>query len=151
MLGVWTFSSPQHLHLAGAERGLWTDSSSIGNRTIERTVNVLSALYARTKSKPHWGSGDISVVRAPDSWLKGRGFESLQEQWENFLLQGQLSVRTLILVSVRTLRRTMIRFLIEHLVRRIWFGQSRHYFILNWLVMRCKLRPELAADAQQTA
>ena len=44
---------------------------------------------------------------------------------------------------LRTLRRTMIRFLIEHLVRRIWFGQSRLYFILNWLVMRCKLRPKL--------
>ena len=52
---------------------------------------------------------------------------------------------------LRTLRRTMIRFLIEHLLRRIWFGQSKLYFILNWLVMRCKLRPELAADAQQTA
>ena len=52
---------------------------------------------------------------------------------------------------LRTLRRTMIRFLIELLVRRIWFGQSKLYFILNWLVMRCKLRPELAADAQQTA
>ena len=37
------------------------------------------------------------------------------------------------------------------LVRRIWFWQSKLYFILNWLVMRCKLRPELAADAQQTA
>ena len=54
---------------------------------------------------------------------------------------------------LRTLRRTMIRFLIiiELLVRRIWFGQSKLYFILSWLVMRCKLRPELAADAQQTA
>ena len=52
---------------------------------------------------------------------------------------------------LRTLRRTMIRFLIELLVRRIWFGQSKLYFILNWLVMRCKLRPELAADEQQTA
>ena len=52
---------------------------------------------------------------------------------------------------LRTLRRTMIRFLIELLVRRIWFGQSKLYFILNWLVMRCKLWPELAADAQQTA
>ena len=48
---------------------------------------------------------------------------------------------------LRTLRRTMIRFLIELLVRRIWFGQSKLYFILNWLVMRCKLRPELAADS----
>ena len=52
---------------------------------------------------------------------------------------------------LRTLRRTMIRFLIELLVRRTWFGQSKLYFVLNWLVMRCKLRPELEADAQQTA
>ena len=52
---------------------------------------------------------------------------------------------------LRTLRRTMIRFLTELLLRRIWFGQSKLYFILNWLVMRCMLRPELAADAQHTA
>ena len=53
---------------------------------------------------------------------------------------------------LRTLRRTMIRFLIELLVRRTGFGRfDELYFVLNWLVMRCKLRPELAADAQQTA
>ena len=53
---------------------------------------------------------------------------------------------------LRTVRRTMIRFLIERLVRRTWFGQfDEPYFVLSWLVMRCKLRPELAADAQQTA
>ena len=53
---------------------------------------------------------------------------------------------------LRTLRRTMIRFLIELLVRRTWFGLvDELYFVLNWLVMRCTLRPELAADAQQTA
>ena len=46
----------------------------------------------------------------------------------------------------------MIRFLTELLVRRTWFGQfGELYFVLNWLVMGCKLRPELAADAQQTA
>ena len=46
----------------------------------------------------------------------------------------------------------MIHFLIELLVRRTWYGQfDELYFVLNWLVMRCKLRPELAADAQQTA
>ena len=44
--------------------------------------------------------GRGSVVRAPDSWLKGRGFKSLQELRENFLLQGRLSVLTLISVSV---------------------------------------------------
>ena len=42
------------------------------------------------------GGGDSSVVRAPNSWLKGRGFESLLERRENFLLQGRLSVLTLI-------------------------------------------------------
>ena len=46
------------------------------------------------------GGGDSSVVRAPDSWLKGRGFESLLERRENFLLQGWLSVLTVISVSV---------------------------------------------------
>ena len=53
---------------------------------------------------------------------------------------------------LRAVRRTMIRFFMELLVRRTWFGQfDELYFVLNWLVMRCKLRPELAADAQQTA
>ena len=40
------------------------------------------------------------MVRAPDSWLKGRRFESLLGRRENFLLQGRLSVLTLISVSV---------------------------------------------------
>ena len=66
----------------------------------------------------------------------------------SLFLTGWMFVRPNIL---RTLRQTMIRFLIELLVCRIWFGQSKLYFILNWLVMRCKLRPKLAADAQQTA
>ena len=53
---------------------------------------------------------------------------------------------------LRTVRRTIIRFLPELLVCRIRFGQSdEFYFVFNWLIMRCKLRPELAADAQQTA
>ena len=43
--------------------------------------------------------GDSSVVWVPNSWLKGCKFKSLQEQQENFLLQGRLSVLTLILVS----------------------------------------------------
>ena len=46
------------------------------------------------------GGGDSSVVRAPDSLLKGRRFESLLEGQENFLLQGRLSVLTLISVSI---------------------------------------------------
>ena len=52
---------------------------------------------------------------------------------------------------LRILRPTMIRFLTELLIRRTWFGQfDELYFVLSWLVMRCKLRPELAADGQQT-
>ena len=61
---------------------------------------MYAARAMHIKRKPrwlNWGGGDSSVVRAPDSWLKGRGFESLLE---NFLLQGRLSVLTLISVSV---------------------------------------------------
>ena len=39
------------------------------------------------------------ICRAPDSCSKGLKFKTLQEQWENFLLQGQLSVLTLVSVS----------------------------------------------------
>ena len=46
-----------------------------------------------------WGVG-IAQWLVPDLWSKGCGFESLLERWENFLLQGQLSVLTLILVSI---------------------------------------------------
>ena len=38
------------------------------------------------------GRGNSSAARARDSWLKGPGFESMQEWQEKFLLQGQLSV-----------------------------------------------------------
>ena len=39
-------------------------------------------------------------------------------------------------------------FLIELLVHWTWFGQFNElYVILNWLVMKCKLQPELAADS----
>ena len=41
-------------------------------------------------------SRDSLLVRAPDSWSKGCEFESLQERLENFLLQSQLCVLTLI-------------------------------------------------------
>ena len=51
-----------------------------------------------------------------------------------------------------TVQRTMISFLLELLVGRTCFRQFNElYFILNWLVMRCKFRPELAADVQQRA
>ena len=59
------------------------------------------SLSLRPKSKKFFVTGvDSSVVRAPDSWSKCRGFESLKERPEYFLLQCQLSVLILILVSV---------------------------------------------------
>ena len=45
-------------------------------------------------------NNNSSVVRTLDSLLKGRGFESLQEWRENFLLHGRPSVLILIPVSV---------------------------------------------------
>ena len=45
----------------------------------------------------------------------------------------------------------MIRFLIELLVRRTWFGQlDKLYFVLNWLVIRCKFRPNFGPNLRQT-
>ena len=45
---------------------------------------------------------------------------------------------------LRTDRRTMIRFLIELLVRRTWFGQfDELYFVLNWLVLDASFGPNL--------
>ena len=53
---------------------------------------------------------------------------------------------------LQTVQRTTIRFLIKLLVHQTWFRQfDELYLILSWLVMRYKLRPELAADVQQTA
>ena len=96
-----------------------------------------------------------------DTYPRKSTFEKLTENWyqtlkrkwhRNLYIKPVLNWANVCSPNIlRTLRRTMIRFLIELLVRRIWFGQSKLYFILNWLVMRCKLRPELAADAQQTA
>ena len=47
-------------------------------------------------------SGDrgLTVFIAPDSWSKGRRFESWQKRREKFLLEGHLSVLGLISVSV---------------------------------------------------
>ena len=100
----------------GVQRLCWKSSHSVFLKTLNDFLLVwtsflafsfrcVCALYVWVKfpqrgpNSSFWG-GDSSVVRAPDSWLKGRGFESLQERRENFLLQGRLSVLTLISVSV---------------------------------------------------
>ena len=103
-------------------------------------------------STTHWNSVTVFESRPSDaSWPTDeprsqccRESVCLSVTALSPFLTGRMFVRPNIL---RTLRRTMIRFLIELLVRRIWFGQSKFYFILNWLVMRCKLQPEHAADS----
>ena len=68
---------------------------------------LLNKVIRRTKFLRRWGGGGGGGKREIAQWLerrtrdrKGCGFESLLERRENFLLQGQLSVLTLISVSV---------------------------------------------------
>ena len=84
------------------------------------------------------GSGDSSVVRAPNSWSKGRGFESLLERRENFLLQGQLSVLTLISVSVHPRVTAVARKRPRSFCQRHrWQVTAKHaYTLCMWLCMK---------------
>ena len=77
-----------------------TDSCVLTYIRLNSCVLTYSRLKNESSGLSAGGGGDSSVVRAQDSWLKGRGFESLLERRENFLLQGRLSVLTLISVSV---------------------------------------------------
>ena len=70
-------------------------SKSVGGTVLMNDVSIVEA----STEMYLWG-GDSSVVRALDSRSKGHGFESLLERRENFLFQAQLSVPTLISVSV---------------------------------------------------
>ena len=90
-----------HYSLSPSKRLLLGVSISFSTTWIPVTQTA-SANYSTTTAflSSSWGGGNSSVVRALNSWLKGRGFESLQEWWEDILLQGQLSVLTLISVSV---------------------------------------------------
>ena len=83
----------------GGETG-WSEWGGRGGGGEGRGWRRVDCYKFATIQHAKVGGGDSSVVRAPDSWLKGRGFESLLERRENFLLHGQLSVLTLISVSV---------------------------------------------------
>ena len=67
-----------------------------------RACVVCSVCTSQHSGKLYYWEQDSSVVRVPDLWLKGCRFESQQEQRENCLPQGQLSVLTLISVSIPT-------------------------------------------------
>ena len=89
--------------VAGDKSVCWWCTTCFCTRTLCRVCQspqVCGLEWLINHSLWDFGEHDGSVGRAPDSWLKGHGFESQQEQQENFLLQGQLSVLTLISVSV---------------------------------------------------
>ena len=66
----------------------------------KRCTNCAKSVTVSRKMKTTRGSWGGSVVTAPDTCSNGPGFESPQERRESFLLQGQLSVLTLISVTV---------------------------------------------------
>ena len=82
--------------------------------------------------------GDSTVVRAPDSWLKSRGFKSLQERRENFLLQGRLSVLALISVSVPPRVTAVARKRSRSFCQTCgWQVTAKHVYTLRmWLCMK---------------
>ena len=124
-------------------------SSCFAARELGRCLAVAAGLTCCRSSCKKVGGGGGGGVRGGGEGGAGgmEGGSTVVEALSPFLT-GRMFVRPNIL---RTLRRTMIRFLMELLVRRIRFGQFKLYFILNWFVMRCKLWPELVADAQQTS
>ena len=147
---------PVKTHLSTQPAGKVNNSPSVGFRFVCALHAVVQWLRTLFLCSCLWW------------WEKGTGSEremlAIIPQWSS-ILSASLCVTTLLMLKpvlywanvcspniLRTVRRTMIRLLIEHLVRRTWFGQfDELYFVLNWLVMRCKLGPELAVDAQQTA
>ena len=73
-----------------------------------RTLDICREAAANVNSHSIWvnletqhiyitGERDSLLVRVPDSWSKGCEFKSRQEWRENFLLQSQICVLTLIL------------------------------------------------------
>ena len=65
------------------------------NRETSSHATRQEHIYDSHYQYPH-GSRDSLLVRAPDSWSKGCEFESRRQRRENFLLQSQLCVLTLI-------------------------------------------------------
>ena len=81
--------------------GKWTTFSPLVIGLYTSVVQwVCVALVVVTPVVAVLGSGDGSVVWSVGLVIERFGFKSWQERWENFHLQGQLPVLTLILVSI---------------------------------------------------
>ena len=97
----WMVLSLKELELLGRGRVVQRDDTSLlleSHDSIRFQNWIIILLYncicRGTESDS--GSLDSLLVRAPDSWSKGCKFESRQKRRENFLLQSQLCVLTLI-------------------------------------------------------
>ena len=71
-----------------------TNPCTTVTKYFQRTTHVLTTV-PQNYQNIHQGR-DSLLVKASDSWSKGCEFESQQERQENFLLQSQLCVLTLI-------------------------------------------------------
>ena len=104
---------------------------------VSSTIPSTSSIQGMA-SKVDSRGGDSSVVRAPDSWSKGHGFESLQERRENFLLQGHflcwLLFRYLFHPRVTTVARKRSRSFCQ---KCRWQVTAKHIYTLRmWLCMK---------------
>ena len=144
----WQLKSPvlrmQRYQIFSPFKSGWGRNNFTGNACFEKfRLSHLYYLLSCSNSSAHWHSRFNEHLNPKTHHFSGGG------AWPRYMLYG-LNVSSPNIL--RTVRRTMVRFLTERLVRRTWFGQfDELYFVLNWLVLRCKLRPELVADAQQRA
>ena len=127
-------------------------------RYTRETRNVANSEAKQTGLSKQTKSPDSTSTRTSGKILFSIPYElpgtRLQTQSTGLIRTSFLFLgRTLCSPNIlRIVRRTIISFLIELLLRRTWFGLFDELcFVLNWLIMRCKLWPELAAEAQQTA
>ena len=73
----------------GQDNRIWRRHPDLEKTTAITRLKVrLHLRKARQETAAKLGSGDSSVVRAPDSWSYGLGIESLQERRENISSPG---------------------------------------------------------------
>ena len=96
----WSIPAPWHVASLTLHFSAWSVRWNCRAMRLSVTFRYNIPRFCNTVRVAWNGGGESLVVRAPDLWLKGLGFESLLERRENFLLHGRLSVLTLISVSV---------------------------------------------------
>ena len=98
-------SNPAHSDFANFKKQFWGIVSVTKDVTHQKSATSLDTTSHQLATGPavkghKWWSREAHWYGALDSWSKGCGFESVPEQQEDFLCQGQLSVLILTSVSV---------------------------------------------------